>query len=208
MTVVGIDVGGRKKGFHVVALCSGSYQGHYSSRDAVEIFDWCQSLKACAVGVDAPCRWSSAGRSRFVERELLGRGIGCFSTPTKARALEHGGNYFGWIFCGMEIYRAFARCYKLFSGAEGPRVGKIIFETFPHAISCALAGEIVSAKKKRAVRRSLLAKCRIDTGKLANTDYVDAALCAVTAVSLLRRDVETLGDIREGLIVIPKRPIV
>ena len=77
------------------------------------------------------------------------------------------------------------------------------FETFPQAVACALAGEIVSAKYKSKVRRKLLSGIGIDTTSLPNIDFVDAALCAVAANYLLSGNVNAYGDMAEGFIVVP-----
>jgi hypothetical protein len=39
--VVGVDVGGRKKGFHVVALQDGQYRERLSTLIAEEVAAWC-----------------------------------------------------------------------------------------------------------------------------------------------------------------------
>lgn len=40
--VVGVDVGGRKKGFHAVALEDGHYREKLSTLIATEIAEWCR----------------------------------------------------------------------------------------------------------------------------------------------------------------------
>lgn len=51
--VAGVDVGGRKKGFHPVALRDGQYVGKLSTCDALAVVEWCVALQVSAVGVDA-----------------------------------------------------------------------------------------------------------------------------------------------------------
>jgi hypothetical protein len=55
LVVAGVNVGGRKKGFHAVALRDGQYVGKLSASDALAIVEWCVALQAWAVGVNAPC---------------------------------------------------------------------------------------------------------------------------------------------------------
>src|SRR5262245_48442062 len=83
--VVGIDVGGPKKGFHAVALRDGTYFDRTESRSAREISDWCHALGACVVAVDAPCRWRRGERARQCERDLAAARISCFATPSRER---------------------------------------------------------------------------------------------------------------------------
>jgi hypothetical protein len=103
---------------------------------------------------------------------------------------------------GARLFNELSSGFPLFSGAAGPR-HPICFETFPHAIACSLAGKIVRAKHKRDIRRALLEQNGIDTKQLTNIDWIDAALCALTAHGLLTGAVNTYGDVREGFIIVP-----
>ncbi|HSO83698.1 hypothetical protein, partial [Thiocapsa sp.] len=47
--VVGIDVGGPRKGFHAVALREGSYLDKFASREALDVAAWCTQVGARAV---------------------------------------------------------------------------------------------------------------------------------------------------------------
>ena len=81
ITVVGIDVGGVRKGFHAVALRDGVYAGQLATGDVQDLAHWCRSVVgASVIAIDAPCRWSSDGRARPCERELMRQGIFCFAT--------------------------------------------------------------------------------------------------------------------------------
>ena len=81
ITVVGIDVGGVRKGFHAVALRDGVYAGQLATGDVQELAHWCRSVVgASVIAIDAPCRWSSDGRARPCKRELMRQGIFCFET--------------------------------------------------------------------------------------------------------------------------------
>ncbi len=42
--VVGVDVGGPRKGFHAVALRDGSYLSRSASKDAGWIVNWCRDI--------------------------------------------------------------------------------------------------------------------------------------------------------------------
>jgi len=199
--VVGIDVGGPRKGFHAVALRGGVYLEKFAALDAQSIVLWCYQLNAKVVGIDAPCRWSTIGKSRGAERELAAEGISCFSTPTRQSAENR--DFYRWMLNGAELYEHLERDYQLFDGRNAA-LGQTCFETFPQAVACALAGRIVSAKQKRVVRRELLREARIETMPLANIDMVDAALCALTASHLLTGSIRTYGDVTEGFIVVPR----
>ena len=200
-TVVGIDVGGERKGFHAVVLRGGTFAATLASSDPVVIVSWCRQLKAVVVAVDAPCGWSDGGASRLTERSLAigGNKISCFATPTRARA--NRSNFYKWVFNGARLYQQLAQHYRLFDGAR--RSSLTCFETFPHAVVCALAGRVVAARPKRETRRAALRKLGYDVSSLSNVDFVDAALCAVTADAFARGSYRLFGEKNEGFIVVP-----
>ena len=201
-TVVGIDVGGRVKGFHAVALRNGTFQ-ETTSTDPAEIVNWCCKQNATVIAVDAPCRWSQSGASRLAERalEVAGAKTHCFSTPTRARALAHEAGFYDWVLNGEKLYARLVRHYPLFDGKR--RKGPVCFETFPHAIVRALAGKVIPAKPKASVRRDVLRKLGYDHSPLPNIDFVDAALCAVAAEDFRKGCWQRFGDRNEGFIVVP-----
>jgi predicted nuclease with RNAse H fold len=198
--VIGIDVGGPRKGFHAVALKDGRYLAKHAHADASTIASWCKRMGAQVVGIDAPCRWSTTGRSRSTERALAAEGIYSFATPTQEAAQSKP--FYRWMLNGAELYRLIEPRYPLFNG-RNTAPGPVCFETFPQAVACALAGKIVSAKQKATVRRGLLSKAGMDTSELTNIDTVDAALCALTAHCFLMGNIKTYGEDTEGYIVVP-----
>jgi predicted nuclease with RNAse H fold len=158
---------------------------------------------ARVIAIDAPCRWSATALARRAERELTAQGIWCFSTPSFEIAKNHPSNYYGWMLHGAALYADFISSdYSLFDGTRSP-ARPVCFETFPHAIACTLQGEAVSAKRKRQVRRTPLQEREINTEPLTNIDWIDAALCVLTAHHFLSGSVNTYGDVEEGFIVVP-----
>jgi predicted nuclease with RNAse H fold len=199
--VIGIDVGGTRKGFHAVALRGLTFLEKIHSADAVAIAQWCCDLGAHVVAVDAPCRWRVEGCAvRSAESEMASEKIACYYAPTEARAQTHA--FYSWMIAGAVLYQALLPQYPLFQGAAADR--GVAIETFPHAVSCALAGCLLSAKHKRTVRPELLRHLGIDTAHFANIDEVDAALCAVSARSFARNAFKSYGDRVGGFIVVPK----
>lgn len=205
--VAGIDVGGSAKGFHAVALRGGTYLDKYISCDSLKVAAWCRGIDAQSIGIDAPCHWSSDGRARTAECKLMKEKIWCFSTPTREKAEKHPKDNFRWMLNGAELYAVLETTHALFDGNSQQTSPQICFETFPQAIACALAGEIVSAKHKRRVRRDLLNCANIDTSKLTNIDQIDAALCAFTAHRFALGNYRCYGDATSGFIVVPGRQL-
>jgi predicted RNase H-like nuclease len=133
--------------------------------------------------------------------------IWCFSTPSRETAERHPKDYFGWMLNGAELFRHLESTHALFDGNFGRTQGLVCFETFPQAVACALAGQMVSAKRKRAIRRALLNRARVDTSTLTNIDKLDAALCAVAAHHFALGNFKPHGDPVSGLIVVPDSPL-
>jgi len=159
-TVVGIDVGGARKGFHAVALCEGTVVERLATTDEVALAAWCREVGAELVAVDAPCSWRSGAEARAAERELMGDGISCFVSPTREQALASSSGFYGWMLCGEALYRELARHgYALAEAADELRSQRRCFETFPHAITVqlhrALGLEPAVASRKRPERRAL-----------------------------------------------------
>ena len=73
--MVGIDVGGPRKGFHAVALRDGVYLNKFASPDPLALDAWCIQIGARAVAIEAPCRLSLTGRARPAKcaRETVAR---------------------------------------------------------------------------------------------------------------------------------------
>nr|WP_286192975.1 MULTISPECIES: DUF429 domain-containing protein [unclassified Synechococcus] len=179
-TVVGIDVGGPRKGFHAVALTGGAYAAQMATSDAEALAHWCRSVvQASVIAIDAPCRWSSDGRARSCERELRQQGIICFASPTRQAATCHSTGYYDWMLQGEALYQALEVSHPLV--ARLPINGPCCFETFPHAITWHLRGGEAQASQKRTQRRELLQREGIDLAALNSIDWIDAALCALTA---------------------------
>ena len=204
ITTVGIDVGGARKGFHAVALSDGAYTSQLATSDVETLRDWClNEMKVQVIAIDAPCRWSTNGRMRACERELMQRGIHCFASPTREQAIRHPSDYYGWMLRGEALYRALEPSHPICTAL--PVAGEhCCMETFPHAITWHLRGGEAQARQKRRQRRELLGQAGIDLEQLSNIDLVDAALCALTAHRAASgANCKAYGNPFEGIIVVP-----
>ena len=201
-TVVGIDVGGSRKGFHAVSLADGGQYETLNTPDADRLATWCRERGAITIAIDAPCCWSPDGRMRSAERELARRGISCFSTPTRAAAVAHPKNYFGWMLAGERLFEALGETHPRYDDSQKPGT-PVCLETFPQAVACTLAGRVVSAREKTTIRRQLLVDKGVDISRLTNIDLVDAMLCALTARAFEAGAFTTYGVVDDGFIVVP-----
>jgi predicted nuclease with RNAse H fold/5-methylcytosine-specific restriction endonuclease McrA len=198
--IIEIDVGAPTKGFHGVALRGTGLVDKFQSKDAIQIAEWCVTQKAVVVSIDAPCRWrAEGGDARLAERELAAAGISSFSTPTESKA--RGNAFYTWMLAGHDLYAALARSYPVYTDQR--RRAQVAIETFPHAVACALAGAVVSAKTKFKVRGDLLRRHGIDASAFKSIDEIDAALCAVAASAFIGGSFKSYGDSDGGFIVVP-----
>jgi predicted nuclease with RNAse H fold len=210
-TVIGIDVGGARKGFHAVALSAGAYSGQLATTEVQELAHWCRSLiDAQLIAIDAPCRWSTDGRARPCERALNAAGIRCFASPSRTAALSHPSNYYGWMLQGEALYRLLEASHPQLAALPPtgqPPSAPACFETFPHAITWQLRGGQASAAHKRSQRTELLRQAGINPAPLTSIDHIDAALCALAAHHLASGGpCCAYGEAGSGLIVVPQGP--
>ncbi|MGU7782296.1 DUF429 domain-containing protein [Burkholderia sp. PU8-34] len=201
--VAGVDVGGTRKQCDLVIL-RGTSILYRAERVAPEaLLPLCVEHDVVAVGVDSPSRWWAGDGHRPAELALVRERISLFSTPARERALANTTGFYDWMFTGERVYRALADAYPLLS-APGYAGGRVSFETYPHAITCALLGkDVASAKQKRVQRKQLLAGLGIDVATLTSVDARDAALCALTAQFVLDGRACAFGDAEGGFIRVP-----
>ena len=199
---VGIDVGGVRKGYHLAVLTPDHIVSNESLLHVEAVVNRCRELAPTAIGVDAPCGWSADGRSREAERALAQRSIRAYATPRRDLANLDG--FHAWMRQGEALFAALQSHFPLWSHAAKAPIGSFCFETFPHAVTCALHGRIVRGKDKAIDRPALLAAAGITLSPTASQDDVDAALCALTAQKAAAGDFETYGNATEGFIVTPR----
>jgi predicted nuclease with RNAse H fold len=131
VTAVGIDVGGRRKGFHGCALRGNRVvAGPERLPDVASAIEWVVALGPGVVALDSPKTCAPAGESsRADERELARAICGIRWTPERSRLA--GNPYYEWVEHGLELYDALA-------GAGIDR--DALIEVFPTAAWTVLAG--------------------------------------------------------------------
>ncbi len=211
-TFVGVDVGGVRKGFHLAVLRGQTIESIERLADPALVASRSREVNAAAIAVDAPCGWSASGRSREAERAMLRHGIRAYNVPAKNLAQLHG--FHAWMLQGEAAYSmlqgeaaysAMQPHFPLWTSPATPSEGPFCFETFPHAVTCALLGRIVRGQDKSTDRLAALALAgiRLPQRKLSQDD-VDACLCALAAQLVASGDAQAFGEKREGFVVIPQ----
>jgi len=171
----GVDVGGRRKGFHVAVVDEDRLVvGPTRAATAAQVVE----LVAAAdlVAVDSPCAPAPDGlRSRPCERDLARAVCGIRYTP--ARALLEDNPYYEWILNGFELY------------VELAAAGLQAIECFPTASFTRWAGPRGDLSRAAWTRRALaLAMPHGQDGR-------DAVAAALTARSAAAGRVDFFGDI-------------
>jgi len=202
--VAGIDVGGERRGFHLVALKGATVQSTWDTHDASEAVEWCLKQGATLVGVDAPSGWSQGiggeFASRVAERHINRDGFRIFYTPTREIGTER--KFSQWMLNGERLYAELLKHYPLYGG-EPSVPTRCCFETYPYIAACGLANKRMSAKNKNRDRRQVILSAGIDPTAFKNQDYVDAAICALVAYSVHIDYCTAYGDAQEGFILTP-----
>lgn len=202
--VAGVDVGGARKGFHAVLLQGSRVVSQLHSINPEEVAEFCRSdSRVRWIGVDAPCRWRTSKRPRLAESELRQAGYPCFFTPHREEALRHPTDYYGWMIMGWRLFACLEEKAILYPGRRQHHQGPVVFETFPSAAARRLAvGHSFTGNKLRD-RRALLQALGVETASLTNLDWLDAALCSVTALRVSQGNYEAFGNRDSGFILLP-----
>ena len=180
MTWAGVDVGGRRKGFHAAVVDErGLVAGPRRLARAKDAAEWLAGHAPLLVAVDSPRQPAPDGLgSRSCERELARAVCGIRYTP--ARRLLPGNPYYEWILNGFELYDVLER-----AGLEA-------IECFPTASWTRWAG----GRRGTRAAWSAAALARIMPGApRLSQDGRDAIAAALTARSTARGAVERFGDI-------------
>lgn len=188
---IGIDVGGRRKGFHAAALgddlevCAVEFAGAEAVGPLVA---WIRSARPAVVAVDAPAAWAPAHqRSRPCESAFVRERIcGLRFTPSEQAALARTDRYYEWITYGLELW---TRLRQL----EVPTI-----ECFPTASWQQWAGPRgprTRAGWTRTVLEDLGHRGLLLRQPASNQDRRDAVAAALTARQSTRQTMLTFGPL-------------
>ncbi len=130
-TAVGIDVGGRRKGFHACAVRGREVvAGPTQLADVEAAVAWVVAQEPAAVALDSPRTCAPPGECSRADERALNREV-CGIRWTPERSLLAGNPYYEWIEHGLELYDALAA-----AGIDRER----LIEVFPTAAWTIWAG--------------------------------------------------------------------
>jgi predicted nuclease with RNAse H fold len=180
----GVDVGGRRKGFHVAVISNTSLVDLNALPAPREVVAWLAEHGPHLTAVDSPLGPAIEGeRSRAGERALVAAGVCSLRYTPDRQALAANPMYYEWIAHGFELYQA------LFGA------GLSAIECFPTASWTRWAGPRGKASRAAWSRAAVTTLGLEDIPLRLNQDKRDAIAAAATARALGCGETETYGDI-------------
>lgn len=182
----GVDVGGRRKGFHAAVL-----DGHrvelFASPEPGEVVAWLAERRPRVVAVDSPCDAAPDGLvCRAGEREVIAaRDLpNVRSTPDMRTMLAREDGYYEWVLNGLRLWEDLDRA------AEWE-----VVECFPTASWTRWAGPR-GGRSRSEWSREALGELRLDgVPARASQDQRDAIAAAMTAFLHAEGETERFGPI-------------
>lgn len=178
----GVDVGGRRKGFHVALVDHHALRGLAHLGHPEDVAAWLGERAPRVVAVDSPIAPAPDGASsRPCERRLARAVCGIRYTPERARLA--GGAYYEWVEHGLELYEALD---------AGPWT---VLEGFPTASWTRWAGARGGRSRASWTRAALHGLGIAELPRQLGQDSRDAIAAAVTARAYERGETESFGEI-------------
>jgi predicted nuclease with RNAse H fold len=179
---VGVDVGGKRKGFDVAVIDDRRVlvlQGHLTCRQVV---DRVSEHRPAVIAIDSPCCLAPEGQTaRDGELQLAKSICGIRWTPDARRV--YASAYYAWILEGLALFEALA--------AHGVEV----IEVFPTASWTRWHGKRGTRTRTAWTRQGLAALGLDSVPVRTNQDQRDAIAAAMTARQHSLALTETMGDI-------------
>jgi predicted nuclease with RNAse H fold len=183
MTWAGVDVGGRRKGFHAAVVDrAGLAVGPHALSTPADVVAWLEPFAPSVVAVDSP-RTAAVGDalSRACERRLAAAVCGIRYTPNRSK-LESS-SYYEWILHGFELYAALDQRRW------------IVIECFPTASWTRWAGPRGRTTRAAWSRDALARLTPQELPSRLSQDTRDAIGAALTARAFADGTTEAFGEI-------------
>ena len=181
-TWLGVDVGGRRKGFDAALIGDREVLELVGGLQCSDVLRLVDVARPAVVGIDAPrCCAADGHTSREDERRLASSICGIRWTPDAARV--HASEYYAWIVEGLRLYAALSE-----------RSVDVI-EVFPTASWTRWRGKRGKQRRSTWTREALAALGLDDVPARTNQDQRDAIAAAVTARQYTLGLTEQIGEI-------------
>jgi predicted nuclease with RNAse H fold len=185
---VGVDVGGKRKGFDVAVIDDFRVLALHSHRTCQQVVELVAAERPAVVGIDSPRACAPAGQNARASELQLARSVcGIRWTPDAPRI--HASAYYEWIVEGLALFGALA-------GHDGE-----VIEVFPTASWTRWHGKRGSRTRTAWTRQGLAALGLAGVPARTSQDQRDAIAAAVTARQHSLALTETIGEI-----VVPAGP--
>ena len=179
----GVDVGGRRKGFHLALIDEQRLRaGPVRKTTVADAVRWLSWRTPQLVAVDSPIEPApDLARSRPDERLIARKVCGIRYTPDRATLSR--GRYYEWILRGLDLYAALAEA------------GLAAVECFPTASFTRWGGPRGAATRAAWTRNTLLSLGLAGVPGALGQDGRDAIAAALTARALDQGRAERFGQI-------------
>jgi len=180
----GVDVGGRRKGFHCAVLNGDHVQSLACLATPAEVADHLVRHAPDVTAIDSPVSLALDGeRSRQCERDFVAAAI-CNLRFTPDRAgLQSNSTYYEWIEHGLELFE------------ECRRRDLQVIECFPTASWTVWAGKRGRKRRSAWTTQALAAQNLTGLPSRMNQDVRDAVAAALTARAYERGVSTRFGDL-------------
>jgi predicted nuclease with RNAse H fold len=179
----GVDVGGRRKGFHLALIDEQRVRaGPVRKATVAEAVRWLRWRAPDLVAVDSPIEPAPDGMRSRPEERLLARSV-CHIRYTPPRSALSRSRYYEWILRGLALYAAL------------DEAGLTAIECFPTASFTRWAGPRGTATRAAWTRAALSSLGLAGVPAALSQDGRDAIAAALTARALDQGRAERLGRI-------------
>jgi predicted nuclease with RNAse H fold len=187
---IGVDVGGKRKGFDVAVIGERSLIRLDGGLDLEGVVGLVDAEAPAVVGIDGPRSCAPTGRTaRDGELELARRICGIRWTPD--RSTVEGNPYYAWIVEGLDLFEAL-----------GANASELI-EVFPTASWTRWLGRRQARTRADWTEQGVARLGLAGIPKRTNQDQRDAIAAAVTARQHSEGATEAMGEI-----VVPTIPLM
>ncbi len=179
---LGVDVGGKRKGFDIAVADDRAVVALAGGLDMAGVVEHVEAARPALVGVDSPRRCAPDGHTAREDERMLAHSV-CAIRWTPDAAAVRTSAYFAWIIHGLELFEA------LTAG------GVAAIEVFPTASWTRWHGARRNRSRAAWSRDGLAAMGLDGVPDRTNQDQRDAIAAAVTARQHSRGQTESIGEI-------------